>query len=496
MSLDLSPGVLIARRYRLERALGQGGMGIVWAAVHTVTQKRVALKFLKGPVGLRPELRRRFLREARAASAVVHPNVLEVHDVFELDDDTPVMLMDLLEGETLGQRIARQGKLSVVEAADIMVQVVSAVGTAHSVGVVHRDLKPENVFLVRSSGAPSVRVLDFGIAKLVGSEGAAVETAVITGTGSMLGTPCYMSPEQSFGEKDIDYRTDVWSLGCILYECLTGERALEGEGLGQIVRRLLSEGITPIATLVPDLPRELTELVERMLSRERDLRPRDLREVQEVLKGFAATSAPEFGAPVSEPITMPSGAPPAPVSAPTDSGDITQASNPNTGDATVCDTVKSAEPAPVQAPSTPLAQPASWGRIPWIAAAGLLAFGLPILATRSSSVSPQIPSAVVPRTSAKVPSHSVSATVKPGEPRLFAVIPSASATPTHDEPIPSAARPPASTNKPRQDVRPAKPSQHDVASPATSATPPAPSASAVAPGPRPRVGGLAEKPPF
>jgi hypothetical protein len=264
------------------------------------------------------------------------------------------------------------------------------------------------------------------------------------------------------------------------------------------VRRLLSEGITPIATLVPDLPRELTELVERMLSRERDQRPRDLREVQEVLKGFAATSAPDFGAPVSEPITMPSGAPPAPVSAPTDSGDITQASNPNTGDATVCDTVKSAEPAPVQAPSTPITQTSSWGRTPWIAAAGLLAVGLPILATRSASVSTQVPSAAVPRTSAKVPPQSVTAPVQSGEPRLFAVIPtpSASGTPMHDEPIASAARQPASTNKPRQDVRPTKPPQHDVVPPATSATPPAPSASAVAPTPRPRVGGLAEKPPF
>jgi serine/threonine-protein kinase len=488
--------VLIARRYRLERALGQGGMGIVWAAVHTVTQKRVALKFLKGPVGLRPELRRRFLREARAASAVLHPNVLEVHDVFELDDDTPVMLMDLLEGETLGQRLGRQGKMSVAEAADIMVQVVSAVGTAHAVGVVHRDLKPENVFLVRSSGAPSVRVLDFGIAKLVGAEGATAETAVITGTGSMLGTPCYMSPEQSFGDKYIDYRTDIWSLGCILYECLTGVRTLEGEGLGQIVRRLLSEGIRPIATLVPDLPRELTELVGQMLTLERDQRPRDLRDVQEVLKGFATTSAPDFGAPVSEPMTMPSGAPPAPPSAPADSADVTRASNPNTGDATVCDTVKSAEPAPVQVPSAVRSQPPSWRRTTWIAGALLLAVGLPILATHSASVGPQVPSAAVPRTSAKVPSQSVTAATQVSEQRPSGVVPSASAsaTPMHDDTV--ASRQPASPNKPRQDVRPMKPSQHSVESPAVSATPPAPSASAVAPSPRPHVGGLAEKPPF
>jgi serine/threonine-protein kinase len=219
-------------------------MGIVWAATHTVTRKKIALKFLKGPMHLRPELRKRFLREARAASAVIHPNVLEVHDVFELDDETPVMLMDLLEGETLGARIARLGKLSLSETADILIQVVSA----HAVGVVHRDLKPDNIFLVGSpKAAPSVRVLDFGIAKLVGLEGPTAETGIITGTGSMVGTPCYMSPEQSYGEKAVDYRTDVWSLGVIFYECLTGARPVEGDSIGQVVKRLVSDGITPIS---------------------------------------------------------------------------------------------------------------------------------------------------------------------------------------------------------------------------------------------------------
>src|SRR5262245_6252630 len=140
MSNSLVPGYVVAGRYRLDHLLGQGGMGVVWAATHMITRRTVAMKFLKGPAHARPEMRQRFLREARAATAVKHPSVVEVHDVFELDDETPVMVMDLLSGETLAQRLDTLGKLSLEETAAILLPVVSAVGTAHSRGVVHRDL--------------------------------------------------------------------------------------------------------------------------------------------------------------------------------------------------------------------------------------------------------------------------------------------------------------------------------------------------------------------
>jgi len=290
---ELVPGAVVAGRYQLERALGQGGMGVVWAAMQTVMRKRVALKFLRGPIHLRPELRRRFLLEARAAAAVVHPNVLDVHDVFELEDQTLVMLMDLLEGETLGARLAREQNLSLGETADILVQIVSAIETAHAAGVVHRDLKPDNVFLVKTtSGSPSVRVLDFGIAKLLGADGPTTETGLVTEAGSMLGTPCYMSPEQSFGEKPVDYRTDIWSLGVILYECLTGARPVEGDSIGQVVKRLICNAITPISVVMPSLPADVTALIDSMLAREPEQRPHDLSEVNAVLRRHTTARAP------------------------------------------------------------------------------------------------------------------------------------------------------------------------------------------------------------
>jgi serine/threonine-protein kinase len=294
--VELAVGAVVADRYQLDRLLGLGGMAIVWAATDRVSTERVALKFLKAPPDLRREFRKRFLREARAASAIQHPNVLEIRDVFDLDDGTTVLAMELLIGETLGERVARAGHLSVEDTANIAVQVVSALGTAHAVGVVHRDLKPDNIFLVGVEGCPPfVRVLDFGIAKLVGFEGPTVDTGALTRPGTILGTPGYMPLEQCLGENDIDHRADIWSLGAILYECLTGARPVEGDHIGQVVKRLANDSITPLDVLLPDLPADMAALVMRMLSRERDRRPSDLHEVDEVLSRHASVRAPEFG---------------------------------------------------------------------------------------------------------------------------------------------------------------------------------------------------------
>jgi serine/threonine-protein kinase len=306
----LVPGLLVGGRFRLERMLGEGGMGVVWAATHAVTRKPVALKFLKRSRNDDSRAVQRFLREARAACAVRHPSVVEVHDVLELEDGSPVMVMDLLSGETLAQRLARDKLMPLPELVRIMVHVCSAVGCAHALGIVHRDLKPENIFLAQSSGGRAVKVLDFGIAKLTASEGDAAQTGAITGTGAILGTPYYMAPEQLFGERDIDHRADIWALGIIFYEALTGERPTRGDNVGQIYKVIMTDAIVPFGKRAGHLPRPFVELVERMLSRDRAKRPADMSAVLSVLADYTdETFALVTGPPVAPSTTDP-GAPP------------------------------------------------------------------------------------------------------------------------------------------------------------------------------------------
>ncbi len=197
------------------------------------------------------------------------------------------MVMELLAGETLAQRLARERTIPLSELARIMMRVGSAMACAHALGIVHRDLKPENIFLVESPSGFAVKVLDFGIAKLTASEGDAVRTGAITGTGSIVGTPYYMAPEQVFGEKDIDRRADIWALGIILYEALAGQRPTGGDNVGQIYKVIMTDAIMPLGKRAPQLPAPLVDLVGRMLSRDRSRRPSDMSEILSVLAGCA-----------------------------------------------------------------------------------------------------------------------------------------------------------------------------------------------------------------
>jgi serine/threonine protein kinase len=295
VTLKIAPGETIDGRYRLVDVLGEGGMGVVWAATDTRNGDSVALKFVKG-AATQADQRRRFLREARAASAVDHPNVVRILDVLELEDDTPAIVMELLEGESLAARLDRDHRIPLADLARILLPVVSAVGTAHALGIVHRDLKPENIFLSRKRGSElEVKVLDFGIAKLTALEGAAAQTTGATTTGALLGTPCYMSPEQACGEKDIDHRTDIWSMGMILYECLSGILPTRADNVGQVMKLLLMRPIPRLDDIDPDIPAPVASMVERMLARPRAERPHDLREVQAMLETHAGMRAPTFG---------------------------------------------------------------------------------------------------------------------------------------------------------------------------------------------------------
>ncbi len=295
----VGPGAEIAKRFRLERQLGSGGMGSVWAATHLVTQKSVALKFLHEKRD-DEAARRRMLREARAACAVQHPNVVAVHDVIEGEDGTPILVMDLLRGESLAGKLAREKTLSAVDAAAVVRPILSALAAAHAAGIVHRDLKPDNVFLV-DGACSNVRILDFGVAKLSGKDAATKETNRLTETGAMIGTPHYMAPEQAFGESDIDARADLWAVGAVLYECLAGVPPTDGHNLGQILKVLASGKIVPLASRAPLVPAALAALVDDLLAIEKEARPRSAEEVLARLEALDTNAATPHGSASSAP---------------------------------------------------------------------------------------------------------------------------------------------------------------------------------------------------
>ena len=317
-------------------------MGDVWEATNAVTGRAVAIKRLRlAPGATAGDMgRARFALEARTACAVEHPNVVEILDFVEVGDEPPIIVMELLRGETLAARVEREQALGTDATATLLLPVVSAVGTAHARGIVHRDLKPANIFLQRSGERTIVKVLDFGIAKWVSARPS--DMPLRTETGSTLGTPCYMAPEQAMGERVIDHRADVWALGVILYECLSGMRPVEGENAAKIMVRLLSTGIMPLDKLVPDVPPSLAELVMRMLSREPAQRPPSLGEVRRVLGSLTTAEAPDFGEPQvelatpSESLTLPPGN----TSAPLTRAVSTQRTDRNTSSTVACRFVK------------------------------------------------------------------------------------------------------------------------------------------------------------
>jgi CheY-like chemotaxis protein/tRNA A-37 threonylcarbamoyl transferase component Bud32 len=292
---SVTAGAVLGERYRLVRRIGEGGMSQVWEAKQLRTQREIAVKVLHTALNGHPDLRERLLREARASSQVGHPNVVDVLDAFELPDGTPVLIMPLLRGRTLTTVLYPSRRLPLGDMADLLLPVVSAVGTAHARGVIHRDLKPDNIFVCDAPGGTVVKVLDFGIAKLVGPESSDVRP--LTATDTLVGTPGYMSPEQALGERDVDHRADEWSLGAILYETLAGVPPVQVDSVGAMAKVLFTEKIVPLAERAPEVPRVVSSLVDRMLARERRDRPWDLREIYEELSKHARVSSPAFGPP-------------------------------------------------------------------------------------------------------------------------------------------------------------------------------------------------------
>jgi serine/threonine-protein kinase len=271
-------GELVGGKYRISRFLAEGGMGVVYEAQHEIVKRRFAVKFLRPGFAQRREALGRFQREAEAAGGLESEHIASVVDFGIAADGSPYIVMECLLGESLASLLSREGPLPYRRAADLCVQACHGAETAHASGIVHRDLKPQNVFVCRrEDGTDLLKILDFGIAKLepIKHEG------VSTQTGAVLGTPAYMSPEQARGERTVDLRTDVYSLGAILFEMLSGELPHPGDSPNAVLYHISSQPAVSLAALVPDLPKLLIEMVDGALASDPGARPRSA-------KAFAA----------------------------------------------------------------------------------------------------------------------------------------------------------------------------------------------------------------
>jgi len=259
-------------------------MGAVYLAEHPGIGRRVAVKVLHKNYTRDEHLLARFLNEARAANAIRHPNIIEILDSGMMADGTPFLVMELLEGESLGNRLRQTGALPIPTAVDFAYQTASALGAAHAKGIVHRDLKPDNLFVVpdpHDAHRERIKVLDFGIAKLQqGSTGDSVKTR----TGTLMGTPIYMSPEQCRGTRAIDHRSDIYSLGVIFYEMLVGQPPFVSEGFGELVNMHLNVPPAPARSKRPEIPAAVDALVMKMLAKNPEERYADMKQVQAALK--------------------------------------------------------------------------------------------------------------------------------------------------------------------------------------------------------------------
>jgi serine/threonine-protein kinase len=301
-----APGAVIGGKLRLERPLARGGMGTVWIARHLQLDVLVAVKFIDPMMASATNARVRFEREAKAAAQIRNPNVVQVFDHGIDESGTPYIVMELLEGEDLGARLKRERRLPLAQVVTLMSQVAKGLRRAHESGIVHRDLKPGNIYMARVEEEEVVKILDFGLAKAFSAD--AVDDVTVSGV--VLGSPHYMSPEQARGSKNLDHRSDIWSLGIILYRCLTGVVPFQGDQVGDLVIKICTERVPPPSKIAPDLMPYLDRFFERALARDPDQRFQNVREMAAELVALAGgrQSIPDLGlytGPSSGPVSSP-----------------------------------------------------------------------------------------------------------------------------------------------------------------------------------------------
>ena len=280
--------MMVTQNVRLVRPLSEGGMGSVWVADHLALHTAVVVKFMTRDLAANPEARSRFSREAAATAQVKSPHVVQTLDHGITDDGRPYIVMELLEGRDLSSHLEASGRMSPREVAFVVSQLSRALDRAHARGIVHRDIKPENIFLCDSGdGEIFVKLLDFGIAKanipkLDGS----------TKTGSLFGTPFYMSPEQLVGAKEIDFHSDLWSLGVVAFEAMTGKKPFEAETVGGIAVKAHTDPLPKPSTHVPDLPSAIDGWFAKACARDPQARFGSAKEMAEALSAAASGDAP------------------------------------------------------------------------------------------------------------------------------------------------------------------------------------------------------------
>ena len=304
--MSLEPGQTIDGKYKVGRLIGEGGMGTVFEGENSRIGRRVAIKVLHSNVASMPEFAERFEREARVAARVGSPNVCDVLDLGDLPNGDRYIVMEFLDGQSFEDRIVDRGKLTPHELAPIAFELLDGLGTMHNARIVHRDLKPANVFLAKGQAGRGevVKILDFGVAKLMPFEG---EIGTMTKTGSMMGTPLYMSPEQARGARDVDGRTDLYAASVMFYRALCGELPYMAETLNELLFKIVLEDPRPLVEVVPDIDEAFAAIVHKGLARDPDQRFTSAREYQEAIAVWGKTqgrSSLRFA------LTLPSDPPP------------------------------------------------------------------------------------------------------------------------------------------------------------------------------------------
>ncbi|MGO8997300.1 MAG: serine/threonine protein kinase [Polyangiaceae bacterium] len=288
--MHVTVGQLIDSKYRIVRMLGEGGMGAVYEGQNVRIGHRVAIKVLHAEIATRKDVLERFEREAQAAGKIGSDHIVEVYDLGELPDGARYMVMEYLDGENLSSRVQSTGRMPASAIAPVLMQLLEGLGAAHAAGIIHRDLKPDNIFLVRDkkTGGDFVKIVDFGVSKFNQSSPDSVMS--MTRTGAVIGTPYYMSPEQAKGSKHTDHRSDLYSVGVVLFECATGQVPFQADTFNELMFKIVLEPPPDPETLVQGLDPRFAAIIRKAMAREPDARYQNAAEFQQAISAWMSAA--------------------------------------------------------------------------------------------------------------------------------------------------------------------------------------------------------------